>query len=212
MIKLHGASGSPYVRKVMIALAIKGLEYEHIQQMPFSKDAEFLKISPLGKIPALQDGDFSLSDSSVICEYLDEAYPAVPLYPNKPQAKAQARWLENYAGSRVTELAGGIFFQRFMRPMLKQESDESLVENIIENKLPPVLDYLESQVPAEGFLFGEFSIADIAVVSPFVNASYVAYNLDATRWPTFAAFAERVKAQAAVKSLLAQEAKMFGLA
>ncbi len=212
MIKLHGASGSPYVRKVQIALALKGLEHEQIQQMPYPKQAEFLKISPLGKIPALQDDDFTVCDSTVICEYLEEAYSGTALYPSKPKDRARARWFESYGGGRVTELASGIFFQRFMRPMLQQESDEALVESIIENKLPPVLDYLESEVPSEGFLFGDFGIADIALVSPFVNAAYVGYELDAERWPNFAAFAERVKNQAAVKPILDQEAKIFGLA
>ena len=43
--------------------------------MPFSGDAEYLKINPLGKIPSLVDGDLTLCDSKVICQYLDDAYP-----------------------------------------------------------------------------------------------------------------------------------------
>ncbi|MFT6758638.1 MAG: glutathione S-transferase, partial [Chitinophagales bacterium] len=149
MITLHGNSISPYVRKVLAVLKLKNLAFEQIQQMPFSADDEFKKISPLGKIPALQDGDASICDSRVICEYLDEAYPQSSVYPSDPKDKAHARWIEELCGNQLTEQAAGIFFQRFMRPMvLKQETDEELVEKIINKRLPPLLDYMETQVPA----------------------------------------------------------------
>jgi glutathione S-transferase len=212
MIILHGNSVSPYVRKVLTALAIKKLDFEQIQQMPFSGDAEYLKISPLGKIPALQDGDLTLCDSTVICEYLEDNYPDIAIYPRDPKTKAKARWFEELAGTKVTELASGIFFQRFMRPMfLKQETDEALVTKIIEKQLPPILDYLESVLPKDGFLFGDLSIADISIVSPFINASYANYHVDAARWPLFSAFIDRVKNHELISPLLAKEAAILGL-
>jgi glutathione S-transferase len=212
MIILHGNSASPYVRKVLAVLALKSLPYEQTQQMPFSKDAEFQKISPLGKIPALQDGDLTICDSTVICEYLEDAYPDVAVYPQNIKDKAKARWLEELSGSRVTELASGIFFQRFMRPMaFKQEPDEELVSKIINKQLPPILDYLESQVPAEGFIFGSLTLADISLVSPFINAGYANYQVDAEGWPRFSAFMQRVKAHEVMSPLLAKEAKMMGM-
>ncbi|MBW2940591.1 glutathione S-transferase family protein [Zhongshania aquimaris] len=212
MIVLHGNSVSPFVRKVLVALAIKGIDFEQVQQMPYSGDAEYLKISPLGKIPALQDGDLNLCDSTVICEYLEDSYPDNPIYPTNPKQKAKARWVEELAGSRVTELAAGIFFQRFMRPMfLNQETDEALVQKIIEKQLPPILDYVETLIPKEGFIFGDFSMADISIISPFINAGYANYQIDAARWPLFAAFIKRVKSHPVVAPLLAAEAAILGL-
>jgi len=213
MITLHGVSASPYVRKVIAVLAMKQLAFEHKQQMPFAKDAEFNKISPLGKVPALQDGDITLCDSTVICEYLEDAYPELNVYPTNHVDKAKARWLEELAGSRVTELATGIFFQRFMRPMaFKQEPDEAVVAKIIDKDLPPILDHLESQLPSSGFLFGDLQLADISLASPFINASYANYTVDAERWPTLAAFIERVKAHPVMAPILKAEANMMGLA
>ncbi|MDG1388699.1 MAG: glutathione S-transferase family protein [Halioglobus sp.] len=212
MIKLYGASASPYVRKVLAVLSIKQLPFEHIPQMPFVDDPDFKKISPLGKIPALEDGDLSVADSKVICQYLEEAYPAHPAYPESLRERTRARWYEELGGSKVTEMAGGIFFQRFMRPMmLKQEPDDDLVESIINNQLPPMLDYLESQVPPEGFLFDSLGVADLALASPFVNAGYAGYEVDPERWPQFAAFCARVRAHEIVAPLLQAEAKMLGL-
>ncbi|MEP5569300.1 MAG: glutathione S-transferase family protein [Halioglobus sp.] len=212
MIKLYGANASPYVRKVLAVLAIKQLPFEHIPQMPFVDDPDFKKISPLGKIPALEDGDLKVADSKVICQYLEEAYPDNPVYPQDLHDRTRARWYEELGGSKVTEMAGGIFFQRFMRPMmLKQDADEALVESIITKQLPPMLDYIESQVPADGFLFGSLGVADLALVVPFVNAGYAGYEVDAEQWPKFAAFIARVKGHEIVVPLLEAEAKMLGL-
>lgn len=208
---LHGASASPFVRKVLVALAIKNLPYEQIQQMPFSRDPEYRKINPLGKIPTLQVGDLTICDSTVICEYLEDAHPQPPLYPQRIEDRALARWYEELGGTRVAELAAGIFFQRFMRPMvLKQDTDEELVAKIINKQLPPILDYLEAQVPASGFLFGDFMIADMSLMSPFVNAGYAGYELDADRWPLFASFVTRVKEYPVVSQVLEAEAAIMG--
>ena len=212
MIKIYGVHGSPFVRKVFIALDFKGIPYEVVPQMPFAKDAQYLKISPLGKIPALQDGDLLLCDSKVICQYLEDAYPQPALYPQDIADKGRARWYEELTGGRVAELAAGIFFQRFMRPMVfKQEPDEELVSKIIDRDLPPLLDYLETQVPADGFVFGEFLMADLSIASPFFNASYAGYDVDTSRWPALAGLIARVKEQPQVKAVLEKEAKVLGL-
>lgn len=211
MVTLYGAFGSPYVRKVLFVLGVKELPFEHIPQMPFARDPDYLKISPLGKIPALRDGDLTLCDSTVICEYLEDAYPESPVYPADVAGKARARWLEEFAGSRVTENAAGIFFQRLMRPLfMKKEPDEALIEKIISTQLPPLLDYMESQVPDQGFLFGDIRLADVCLVSPFINAGYAGYEVDPARWPTFAGYMQRVKADPVMKRVLAEEAAATG--
>ena len=60
----------------------KGIPYEVDPVIPFNVSDEFKKISPLGKIPALRDGDKAISDSSVICAYLERTHPTPPLYPS----------------------------------------------------------------------------------------------------------------------------------
>ena len=212
MIKLHGAYGSPFVRKVLYVLAVKDLPFEHIQQMPFTGDAQYLKINPLGKIPSLQDGDLTLCDSTVICEYLEDSHPTPAVYPTGTADKARARWLEELADSRVTELAAGIFFQRYMRAVvMKKESDEELVEKIITERLPPLLDHLESQVPADGFIFGDIMLADVSLLSPFINASYAGYQVDPGRWPLFSGLLARVKSDQVMSRILSDEAAAMGI-
>jgi glutathione S-transferase len=180
--------------------------------MPFSRDAEYLKINPLGKVPVLVDGELTLCDSKVICQYIEDTYPESPLYPKTPKERALALWYEDLCAGRVAELASGIFFQRFMRPfVLKQKADEVLIAKIIDRDLPPMLDYLESQIPADGFIFGDFMMADLSIVSPFINAAYAGYQVDAARWPAMAGLIARVREQPQVKAVLEKEAKALGL-
>ena len=211
MIKLYGANASPFVRKVMAVLAMKQLPYEHIPSMPFSGDQELAKVSPLNKVPALIDGDLNIADSKVICRYLESAYPEVPVYPTDTQERARADWLEEYGGTVLAEAAAGIFFQRFMVPnVFKRPVDEEAVDAIINKSLPPLLDYIEGEVPAEDFIFGDLTVADLALASPFVNAGYAQYQIDAARWPKMSALVERVKAHRVMLPLLEAEAAAFG--
>ncbi len=212
MIKVYGVHGSPFVRKVLVALDIKQIPYEIVPTMPFSGDKEYLKINPLGKVPTIVDGDLTLGDSKVICRYLEAAYPEPALYPKDVKENAMADWYDDFCSGPVAELAAGIFFQRFMRPFaFQQEPDEEVVAGIIEKKLPPKLDYLESQVPADGFVFGEFTMADLAIVSPFINAAYAGYEVDSATWPNMAGLIARVRALPAVKAVTDVEAKNLGL-
>jgi glutathione S-transferase len=122
-----------------------------------------------------------------------------------------ADWYEDLCGGAVAEMAAGIFFQRFMRPFaFKEEPDEELVAKITEKRLPPMLVYLESQVPSEGFLYGDFMMADLSIVSPFINAAYAGYEVDASTWPSMAGLIARVREIPAVKKVLEQEAKALG--
>lgn len=81
-MKLFYSEFSPFVRKVRVIAAEKGVPLELIKTAPFDDDAEFLRANPLSKIPALiTDDGVAYSDSSVICEYLDVIAPTPPLYP-----------------------------------------------------------------------------------------------------------------------------------
>ena len=211
MLQVHGVHGSPFVRKVLITLELKGLEYEMVTQMPFTGDEDYKKLNPLGKIPTLVDGDLTLGDSKVICRYLESAYPDVPFYPTDLANKAMADWYDDFASGPVAELAAGIFFQRFMRPRaFKQDPAAALIATIKDKKLPPLLSYIEGQLPGGGYLFGTFSIADLTLVTPFVNASYAGYEVCSDTYPKFAALIKTVRGEPAVATILAKEAKALG--
>ncbi len=207
-MKLYGASLSPFVRKVAVVTNLKHLECEREESLFGTLPRD---LSPLGKIPAFVDGDLKLADSSVICEYLDEQYPAIPVLPKDAASRARARWFEEFADTKLAELCGGgIFFERIVKKIMTgQGADEQRVKDTIDNLLPPVLDYLEGELPENGFLFGAPGIADISITTHFVNAGYAGYQVDAKRWPRLAAFVERVSALPAMQRQFKVEAAIM---
>ncbi|HVL79699.1 MAG TPA: glutathione S-transferase family protein [Sphingomicrobium sp.] len=191
-MKIIGSFVSPYVRKVLACMELKGLDFEIDPITPFFGNDEFERLSPLRRIPVLVDGDLTIPDSSVICAWLDEAFPARPLLPASPRDRARARWLEEYADSRLGDiLIWGLFYQRNVRPLVwGEEPDHDRVERTLSEHVPRELDYLEAQLPESGFLFGDIGLADIAIATFFRNAAYAGFNIDSGRWPRTARFVD----------------------
>jgi glutathione S-transferase len=186
---------------------LKGIDYEVDPITPFFGNDEFRRLSPLCRIPVLIDGDFSVSDSSVICDYLEDAYPGHPLYPSDPKQRAKARWFEEFADTRLGDLLiWSLFYQKVVRPLVWGErTDEQRVAKALNEDIPTALDYLEGELPAEGFLFGDIGVADIAIASFFRNGDYAGFSVDASRWPRTGAFVERTLAHACIAALLPLE-------
>jgi glutathione S-transferase len=203
-MKIIGSFVSPYVRKVLACMHLKGLAYEIDPITPFFGNDEFRRLSPLSRIPVLIDGDFCTSDSSVICAYFDEAYPGAPLLPADPKDRARARWLEEFADTRLGDLfIWGLFYQRVVRPLVWGEpTDEQRVAKTLEEDAPVALDYLEGVLPETGWIFGDFGLPDIAIASFFRNAAYADFEPDADRWPRVASFVRRALAHDAFASTL----------
>jgi glutathione S-transferase len=208
MIRIIGSFVSPYVRKVLACMNLKGLAYEVDPITPFCGNEEFERLSPLRRIPVLVDGDFHVSDSSVICGYLDEAYSGHPLFPAEPKDRARARWFEEFADTRLGDVfIWGLFYQKIVHPIVWGEpGDQERIGKSVNEDIPAALDYLERTLPPEGFLFGGIGAADIAIASFFLNGSYAGFEIDAGRWPRTHAFVERTLAQPCFADLLRFEA------
>lgn len=207
-VRIIGSFVSPYVRKVLACLNLKGVSYEVDPITPFYGNDVFEKLSPLRRIPIFIDGDLTLTDSSVICAYVDEAYPGHPLLPSDPRDRARARWVEEYADTRLGDIfIWGFFYQKIVHPLVWGEpGDQARIQKSLAEDIPAALDYLEGELPAAGFLFGEIGLADIAIASFFINAGYADFEVDAARWPRTAAFVQRAIAQRCFADLLRYEA------
>lgn len=202
-LTIIGSFVSPYVRKVLACMELKRLPYQVDPITPFFGGPDFERMSPLRRIPVLIDGPVTISDSSVICAYLDEAYPDRPLLPPGPAERARARWLEEYADTRLGDLLiWGLFYQRIVHPAVwGTPGDAERIERTITTDLPQALDFLEGELPADAFLFGEIGLADIALASFFRNGAYAGFTIDAQRWPNSSAFVSRVLADPAFATL-----------
>jgi glutathione S-transferase len=211
-MRIIGSYVSPYVRKVLACLALKGLDYEIDPISPFFGNDEFARLSPLRRIPVLIHGDLVLTDSTVICEWLDEAFPGHPLLPADPADRARARWLEEYADTRMGDVfIWGYFYQKFVLPIIWGEpGDQARIEKTLAEDAPAVLDYLEAELPGDGFLFGEIGLADISIASFLRTASYAGFEVDSLGWPRTAAFVARALNHPALATLIPFELAQVG--
>jgi glutathione S-transferase len=208
MLKLYGALLSPFVRKVRVVLAEKGVEYELIAQNPFDKSEAFLKRSPLGRIPALEDeAGRGLADSSVIAEYLEERFPNPRLFPADPYDRARVRWFDEYAdGGMGPSMTAKIFFQRVISAkLMKAPSDEKTVQSGLA-EVPNFFGYLEEELGGRDYLVANaFTLADVSVASQLINLRHAGVEVDAGRFPALARWFERITTRPSIAALIEQD-------
>jgi glutathione S-transferase len=105
---IFGSTLSPYVRKVVVVAAEKGIDIDlqPTGSAPGQPSEEFLAASPLRKMPALQDGGFRLADSSAIVHYLEAKFPDKPMIPADPEGRGRPIWFEEYADTTMMSCGG----------------------------------------------------------------------------------------------------------
>ena len=112
MMKLLSATPSPYARKVRIALAEKGLQFELVTEVPWNADTTTPKFNPLEKVPVLilEDGT-TVYESRHILEYLEVKFPHPPMFPMAPDDFLAAKRLEVLADG-ICDAAVLVIFER----------------------------------------------------------------------------------------------------
>ncbi len=187
---VYGASVSPFVRKVVVVAAEKAMPITLRQIGLGATDPEFLAASPFRKMPGFSDGDFHISDSSAIVQYLEAIQPAPAMIPAEARARARTIWFDEFADTILTVAAGKMFFNRIVSPrFLGQPGDEAAAANAEASELPPILAYIEGVLPTSGHLVDDrMTLADISVASPFVNLLHCGYSPDAAKYPRLTAF------------------------
>ena len=174
-----GGPVSPYVRKVLAICEIKGVPYRIDPIVPFFGDERFSQLNPLRRIPIFIDEEVSVSDSTVIAEYLEERYPSPALLPTSPADRARARWIEEFADTRLADVCiWRIFYEAVINPFIWQSPrDKDKIARAVAEELPAVMADLERLAPADGFLFGTATIADIAVAVMLQNLRWARVEL-----------------------------------
>jgi maleylacetoacetate isomerase len=125
MIALYGYYRSSAAFRVRIALGLKDLEFEHRGvnlKPPVSEQhgAEYRAINPQGRLPFLVDGEVALSQSPAILEYLEDAYPEVPLLPGDTLGRARVRQLAALVGCDIHPL-DNLSVLQFLKQKMGQE-------------------------------------------------------------------------------------------
>ena len=206
-MKLWSGTLSPFSAKVRLVIAEKGLQAE-IAEIPWSREnlwgpkpPEFLSANFKGEVPTLEDQGLNIIDSTIINEYLEEAYPDVPLMPATAAERAVCRMWEDMADQFMAEHLTTLISELFMKPD-GDGRDEAAVA-ATQAAYAGYLTALDRRLTHENYLCGGvFSMADIA---SWVGLSFAqTLGVDLSPYTGVTAWMERVGKRPAVAAELEQ--------
>ena len=127
MLKLFSSHNSICTQKVFITLEIKGQPFETQNINLFANEQfspEYLKINPKGVVPSLEhDGEYVI-ESSLICEYLEDVFPAPTLAPKDPAARARMRLWSKLVDEQLFEATRELSFSAMFRERMRNMTEE----------------------------------------------------------------------------------------
>ena len=177
MIEVYDNPLSPYARKVRLALYAKRLDFQKNEIFEKSQRDAFLKINPRGEVPALIDDGKAISDSALICAYLEDKYPAHPLLPADPHERARCRWLEKVTDTTLDGAGILVFLTKFARPEVV-EAFPDLPDKVTE-EVRAMYSFLDRELQGRDYFAGEaFSLAEAALVPNITMSVFAGYALD----------------------------------
>ena len=166
----------PFSRKIRLALVEKGLTFDLQIEKVWERRTEFLALNPAGDVPVLIEEDGTiLTNSQVICEYLEEVYPEHNLLGHDPVQKAETRRLISWFDSKFNvEVTRNIVGEKLMKPFLKLGEPHGPSIRVGHANIHYHLDYIGFLTEKRTWLAGEqFSLADIAAAAHLSTIDYV---------------------------------------
>jgi glutathione S-transferase len=188
MLTVYGVPLSVHTRKVLMTAMHKGLDHKLevvIPVIPGNRPANWSRLSPTELIPAIQDGEITLADSTAICLYLVKKYSSAPIMPANDRLYGRALWFDAYAGGTLfRHVVHPLFHQRVVAPKIRKvATDQAAVDTVLNEVQPKIFSYLESQIEDEFLVGRSLTLADVAVASNLLTYRYIGFPVSADRYP-----------------------------
>ncbi|MEL7547471.1 MAG: glutathione S-transferase family protein [Pseudomonadota bacterium] len=213
-LKIHGTILSPWVRRLIAFVEEKALDYEIVTVVPLGDpDPDFLKISPLGKVPVLEFNGRFLPDSLAACTLLEAEAPDPSLFPKNGWDHGWMLWLCDYLSTALfSKVEAPLFIQQFVGPNFQNKSPDRDIIAQAQAEKPAIFNYLEAQLlGGRPFLLGDqISLADLTAASIFVNFFHAGERIDAGAWPNLADYVTRMHARPSFDRILTIEKASVG--
>jgi glutathione S-transferase len=171
----HATALSSYSAKVRIVLCTKGVVFEERSPPQGYRSAAYRAIVPMGTLPAIQDGDWVLSESEAIAEYLEECHPQPPMLPPDPRGRAQVRFLARFHDLYLEPLVRALFGQ--VRPAARDDRVVAQRRAEIAARLEQLASFVR---PQPYLLTPRISLADCG---PLVSLPLATWILQACGQP-----------------------------
>lgn len=195
---------SPFSRKVRLVLAEKRLPFELKAEKTWERRAEYLDLNPAGTVPTLVDDSFAIPDSAVICEYLEEAYPDIPLLGRSLAERVEVRrlvaWFDGKFNNEVTR---NLYGEKFMKRLAGRGNPDAALMRVGFIALRHHLQYIGWLAETRKWLAGSaISLADFAAAAHLSSLDF-AGDVDWSISPPAREWYARMKSRPSFRAILA---------
>lgn len=210
MNRLFHVPLSPYCRKVRLSLAEKKIEVELVEERYWERQPEFMRRNPAGKVPVLKIDGNTLSESAAICEYLEEAYPEVPLMPSDRDGRYEVRRLVAWFDDKFhQDVTSKLLYERVNKKLMKQGYPDSKNVKAGAHAIKYHIDYMGWLLDQRRWLAGDvMSLADFAAAAHLSCLDYIS-DVDWNRNAVVKDWYAKIKSRPAFRSILADQVSGF---
>lgn len=201
---------SPFCRKVRLVMAEKKLELELIEEKYWEQAPEFMRRNPAGKVPVLRMEGRTLSESTPICEYLEETHPTPALMPADPAARFEVRRLVAWFDDKFHhEVTSKLLYERVNKKVMGQGYPDSKNVKAGAQKIKYHLDYMTWLLDQRRWLAGDvMTLADFAAAAHLSCLDYIS-DVDWNRSANVKDWYAKIKSRPAFRGLLADQVPGF---
>jgi glutathione S-transferase len=210
MLRLYHVPLSPFCRKVRLVLAEKKMDVELIEERYWDQSTEFLRRNPAGKVPILRHEGALLTESTPICEYIEELNPNPSLIPKDAKARYEMRrlvwWFDDKFHHEVTS---NLLYERVNKKVSGQGFPDS--KNIKEGarKIKYHLDYMAWLLEHRRWLAGDtMTLADFAAAAHLSSLDYIS-DVDWNRSSAVKDWYAKIKSRPAFRNILSDQVPGF---
>ena len=206
MLRLYHVPLSPFCRKVRLVLAEKKMDVELIEERYWEQSTEFLRRNPAGKVPILRHQGALLTESTPICEYIEELNPEPSLIPNDAEARYEMRRLVSWFDDKFHhEVTSNLLYERVNKKVSGQGFPDS--KNIKEGarKIKYHLDYMAWLLEHRRWLAGDtMTLADFAAAAHLSSLDYIS-DVDWNRSSVVKDWYAKIKSRPAFRNILSDQ-------
>lgn len=210
MLRLYHVPLSPFCRKVRLVLAEKKMDVELIEERYWEQSTEFLRRNPAGKVPVLRHEGALLTESTPICEYIEELNPEPSLIPKDAKARYEMRRLVSWFDDKFHhEVTSNLLYERVNKKVSGQGFPDS--KNIKEGarKIKYHLDYMAWLLEHRRWLAGDtMTLADFAAAAHLSSLDYIS-DVDWNRSSVVKDWYAKIKSRPAFRNILSDQVSGF---
>jgi glutathione S-transferase len=210
MFRLYHYPLSPFCRKIRLVLAEKKIEVDLVEEKYWEQNPEFLRRNPAGKVPILRIDGQTMTESTPICEYLDDMYPDPKLYPTDPMVRYEVRRLVSWFDDKFhNEVTTNLLYERVHKKVMGQGFPDSKNVKAGAKKIKFHLDYMTWLLEHRRWLAGDsMTMADFAAAAHLSALDYIS-DVDWNRSAVVKDWYAKIKSRPAFRSILADQIPGF---